>query len=116
MPEVKFRWGEENADSAKRIGKGYAAVNVRIAGAQRDIVPPEKPTDGWWTLNLRAGQDVTLYNPNPLMSDAAPVVLSFSLTADNILNRRYMDHTSYYRLIDVPEPGWNMSLMIGLTF
>ena len=105
MPELRFRWTE-----------GYAAVNVRVAGTQHDIVPPEKPTDGWWTLNLRAGQQVTLFASDSMTTDAAPVVMSVSLTADNILNRRYMDHTSYYRFIDVPEPGWNVSLMVGLTF
>ena len=39
-----------------------------------------------------------------------------ALHADNLLNRRYYDHTSYYRLIDVPEPGRNVSLMVGLEF
>jgi len=34
----------------------------------------------------------------------------------NLLNRKYYDHTSYYRLIDVPEPGRNFSLMIGFDF
>ena len=43
-------------------------------------------------------------------------VLKVVIHADNLLNRRYYDHTSYYRLIDVPEPGRNFSLMAGLEF
>lgn len=97
MPEVKFHWLKES---------GFAALNVRICGAQRDIVPPEKPTPGWWTLNLSAGQRVEL-------QDCA---LNFTLAADNILNTKYYDHTSYYRLIDIPEQGWNMSVRIGVEF
>ncbi len=42
--------------------------------------------------------------------------LRISLNAENLLNRRYYDHTSYYRLIDVPEPGRNIALMVGFDF
>jgi iron complex outermembrane receptor protein len=42
--------------------------------------------------------------------------LNIALHADNLLNKKYYDHTSYYRLIDVPEPGRNVSLMVGLEF
>ena len=97
VPEVRFHW---------RNGDGYAAVNVRVCGAQHDIVPPEKPTDGWWTLNLAAGHKFAMPN----------CTLSVSLTADNILNTKYYDHTSYYRLIDIPEAGWNLSAMVGVDF
>ena len=84
----------------------YIALNAHIVGAQNEIVPPEKPTDGYWTLNLSAGKDFQL---NGMMFHVA-------LHADNLLDRRYYDHTSYYRLIDVPEPGRNLSLMVGLEF
>ncbi|MBR1928386.1 MAG: TonB-dependent receptor [Paludibacteraceae bacterium] len=109
MPEVKFHWGKEskiNNSKSKTIGKGFAAINVRVCGAQRDIVPPEKPTDGWWTLNLSAGQRFVLRT----------CLLSITLKADNILNTKYYDHTSYYRLIDIPEAGWNLSAMVGVEF
>ena len=79
---------------------------IRITGAQYDIVPPEKPTEGWWTLNLSAGQRFVL----------SACAVSLSLKADNILNSKYYDHTSYYRLIDIPEAGWNLSAMVGVEF
>lgn len=102
MPEVRFLW-----DVRKKInGSGHFAVNVRVAGAQHDIVPPEKPTDGWWTLNLNAGQKFELDK----------CAISLTLSADNILNKKYYDHTSFYRLINVPEAGWNLSLMLGVDF
>ena len=44
------------------------------------------------------------------------MTLKVALQADNLLNRRYYDHTSYYRLIGVPEPGIGASLMLGLEF
>ena len=42
--------------------------------------------------------------------------IRLNLQGLNLLNKRYYDHTSYYRLIDVPEPGRNFSLMIGFDF
>ena len=81
-------------------------LNVHIVGAQHEIVPPEKPTDGHWTLNLSAGKQISLGKSK----------LNIALHADNLLNQKYYDHTSYYRLIDVPEPGRNVSMMVGLEF
>ena len=86
--------------------KGFVGLSAHIVGAQHEIVPPEKPTDGHWTLNLAAGKDFQLRG----------ATLSVTLHADNLLNHRYYDHTSYYRLIDVPEPGRNLSVMVGLEF
>ena len=107
MPGVRFHWNPMvRTQSTDRTWKGYAAVNVRICGAQRDIVPPEKPTDGWWTLNMSVGQQFELDQCR----------LNIGLTADNILNTKYYDHTSYYRLIDIPEAGWNISVMASVEF
>ena len=84
----------------------YVALNAHVVGAQHDIVPPEKPTDGYWTLNASCGHHFHV----------GKTVLKASLQASNLLDRRYYDHTSYYRLIDVPEPGRNFSLMVGVDF
>ncbi|MBQ9560208.1 MAG: TonB-dependent receptor [Bacteroidaceae bacterium] len=88
-------------------GKGYVGLNAHIVGRQDEIVPPEKPTDGHWTLNFSAGKDFHLGQSK---------LLKVTLLAQNLLNRRYYDHTSYYRLIDVPEPGINVSGMVAVEF
>jgi iron complex outermembrane receptor protein len=88
------------------LDDGFVSLGVRIAGRQDEIVPPEKPTDGWYTLNLSAGKEFPL----------GKTLLKAGLQVENLLNRRYYDHTSYYRLIGVPEPGLNASLMLGLEF
>lgn len=87
-------------------GQGFLGLNAHLVGAQHEIVPPEKPTDGYWTLNLSAGKNILLGRNT----------LKVALHADNLLDKRYYDHTSYYRLIDVPEPGRNFSMMVGLEF
>ena len=88
------------------LSDGFVKLDVRIAGARKEIVPPEKPTDGWYTVNLSAGKSFSF----------GGLRLKTSLQVENLLNRRYYDHTSYYRLIGVPEPGINASLMLGLEF
>lgn len=88
-------------------GEGFVGLNAHIVGRQDEIVPPEKPTDGYWTLNLSAGKSFRL---------KGSTTLSVAMHADNLLDRRYYDHTSYYRLIDVPEPGRNVALKVGLEF
>jgi len=96
---VKYSFG--------KLNDGFVRLNAHIVGKQNEIVPPEKPTDGYWTLNLAAGKQFDL---------GSRTKLNVALHADNLLDRRYYDHTSYYRLIDVPEPGRNFSAMVGLEF
>ena len=88
------------------LGDGHAGVDVRVAGQQKDVVPPEKPTPFWWTLNLSAGKGFRI----------GKTILKAGLQVENLLNRRYYDHTSYYRLIGIPEPGINVSLLLGIEF
>jgi len=64
-------------------------------------------TDGYWTLNLTAAKEFHLQGAT---------TLHVALHADNLLNKRYYNHTSYYRLIDVPEPGRNLSFLLGIEF
>ena len=87
-------------------GDGFVGLKAHVVGRQDEIVPPEKPTDGYWTLNFSAGKSFPLRHSK----------LNVTLHADNLLNRRYYNHTSYYRLIYVPEPGRNLSMNVGLDF
>ncbi len=85
---------------------GLVCLNLHLVAPQNDIVPPEKPTSGYGTLNLSVGNKFNLRQGN----------LYINLQANNLLNTRYYDHTSYYRLIDVPEPGRNLSININFKF
>jgi len=96
--DVGFRYLFDGTDD------GYLALHADFVGTQREIVPPEKATEGHWTLNAAAGKTIRM----------AHATLKASLHADNLLNRRYYDHTSYYRLLGVPEPGRNISLMLTM--
>ena len=86
------------ADDAKG---GFAAVEYVAVGRQNEIVPPEEPTPGHQLINISVGKSLKIGGAR----------LRLSLRCDNLLNNRYYDHTSHYRLIDVPEPGRNFSFM-----
>lgn len=85
---------------------GFVSATYKIVGDQNGIVPPEKPTRGYGVLNMAVGKAFVWKDFR----------LRLNFQGLNLLNRKYYDHTSYYRLIDVPEPGRNFSLMIGFDF
>lgn len=86
--------------------EGFVSVGIHVVADQTETVPPEKPTPGYYTLNMTAGKVFTI----------GKNTLKLSFNADNLLNRRYFDHTNYYRLMDIPEPGRNMALMATVNF
>ena len=82
-------------------------ADLRIAAAQTEIVPPEEVTQGYQVINLSAMGKINLFeNGSPAL---------FRIKLNNIFNTEYYDHTSFYRLIDVPEAGRNLSVSITLN-
>jgi iron complex outermembrane receptor protein len=77
-----------------------------VVGRQGEVVPPEEPTAGYQLLNVSLSR-VFRFGKNSLRA---------TLNCENLLGKRYFDHTGYYRLIGVPEPGRNISIMLGWDF
>lgn len=86
------------------LKKGYASFDIRATARQTHIVPPEEITEGFFTFNLGTGGELR----------AGKQMLLISLQVQNLFNSSYFNHSSYYRLIHVPEPGRN--LIMSLTF
>ncbi|MBR4679256.1 MAG: TonB-dependent receptor [Bacteroidales bacterium] len=84
----------------------YVSVTQKYTGSQKDIVPPEKPTDGYFLTSMSLGKKIIRKKTE----------FSADLCIDNLFNAVYYNHTSYYRLIDVPEAGRNFSIKIGFIF
>lgn len=85
---------------------GNIQIGYKIVGAQNRIVPPEEKTKGYQLLNLSFGRSWQIGQNQ----------IKLRLQGQNLLDKRYYDHTSYYRLIDAPEPGRNISVMVGYSF
>jgi len=85
----------------------YCSLDYKITATQKNIVPPEEITPGYQFINLSLGSN--LYFNNHLVT--------FSFQIQNLLNSKYFNHTSYYRLINIPEPARNViiNMTIPLT-
>jgi iron complex outermembrane receptor protein len=84
----------------------YFMLDYRIVAAQNDIVPPEQKTEGYQVLNFGMGTYLRLGKQR----------ISINLQVQNVLNRKYFNHTSFYRLINIPEPGRNVLLSLKIPF
>ena len=89
-----------------RLQNTYVSIDYRLTAAQHNIVPPEKKTPGYSVVNLQLGSKIRVNN-HPMM---------LSLQAQNLLNTRYLNHTSFYRLIELPEAGRNLILSLKIPF
>jgi len=76
-----------------------------MVAKQDNIVPPEKKTPAYQLINLSAGSTLNFKKRQ----------ITINLQIKNLLNKKYWNHTSYYRLIDVPEPGRNIILSLKYT-
>jgi iron complex outermembrane receptor protein len=83
-------------------------ADYRITASQEDIVPPEEKTAGYQVLNM------TILTEIAVLKNEEPVQMRVKL--NNVFNTKYFNHTSFYRLIDVPEAGRNLSLSVTIPF
>jgi iron complex outermembrane receptor protein len=86
--------------------QSYFSIDYRLTAKQNNIVPPEKKTPGYALVNVQAGTKLNVYGQQ----------MMFSLQAQNLLNTRYLNHTSFYRLIELPEAGRNIVLSLKIPF
>lgn len=88
--------------------KPQLIADYRITASQEEIVPPEEKTEGFQVLNMSFISKIDVF------SSDAPVDIRVKL--NNVFNTKYYNHTSFYRLIDVPEPGRNLSISLTIPF
>ncbi len=90
------------------LENAYVTLDVKHALEQKRIVPPERVTPAYTFLNLSAGGSFNVGHQK----------WTLNLQATNLLNTRYLNHTSFYRLIDLPEMGRNIivTLKIPVVF
>ncbi len=84
----------------------YFAVDYRMTAEQTAIVPPEKVTPGYQLVNLRAGSSISVFQQQ----------FQFDAQVQNVFNTYYLNHTSFYRLINLPEAGRNITLSLRFQF
>ncbi|MBR1631682.1 MAG: TonB-dependent receptor [Paludibacteraceae bacterium] len=81
-------------------------LEVYTIAAQHRIAHNEQPTPGATLLNGSATYQWHLHHTDIIVQ----------LRADNLLNKRYYNHLSYYRQIQLPEAGRNLTLSVKIPF
>lgn len=88
----------------KKVEDAYISFDYRLSAAQNNIVPPEVVTAGFQVCNLSLGGNLKFQQQT----------MRVAMQLRNIFNAQFFNHTSYYRLINVPEPGRNLVLNITI--
>jgi iron complex outermembrane receptor protein len=92
-----------NAGNLKNI---YAGIDYKLVAQQNKIVPPENKTPGYNLINLSLGGDIPFNKQQ----------ITINLQVQNLLNSSNLNHTSFYRIIGVPDPGRNIVLSAKIPF
>ncbi len=89
-----------------KLKNTYLSVDYRITARQNHIVPPEKKNPGYQIVNIQLGTTILLNKQT----------VELSLQAQNLFNAKYLNHASFYRLIELPEAGTNIILLLKIPF
>lgn len=93
-------------DFKENFKNGFAGIDFKYVGPQNEIVPPEEKTPGYELINLALGGDLVVNKQ----------LFQINFQVQNLLNSKNLNHTSFYRLIGVPEPGRNFVLTVKIPF
>jgi iron complex outermembrane receptor protein len=77
-----------------------------LTNHQEANVPPEIATPGYQLFDIDAGGTLELGKNE----------LQINVKVKNLLNKEYYNHSAYYRLINLPEPGRNFVLNLNYKF
>jgi iron complex outermembrane receptor protein len=91
-------------ESTGFLKKPVVAIHLKAVGNQNNIVPPERTTPGYVTVNMRGGFEVQILKQT----------INFSAQLVNIFNTVYYDHNSFYRIIGIPGTGRNMIVNVQI--
>jgi iron complex outermembrane receptor protein len=90
----------------KHLINAFISIDMNLTAPQNQIVPPEQKTPGYTDVDISIGSDIRIGKQS----------YTVNLRLQNLFNTVYYNHTSFYRLMDVPEPGRNFSLNILIPF
>ena len=79
---------------------------MRTIAAQDRVSHNEQKTPGASVFGISVNREIGF----------GPVEAVISLSANNLLDKKYYNHLSFYRKIEVPEPGRNIQLSVKFRF
>jgi iron complex outermembrane recepter protein len=88
------------------IHNAFISVFLSTAFRQNNIAPDETPTESYTLLDLSLGGKFKIKNQ----------LLSFSLSGNNLFDKKYIDHLSTLKEVGLFNPGRNIVLNIKIPF
>jgi len=86
--------------------KAFASINTCTAFNQNNPAPDETTTAGYTLIDLSIGGNIKIKNQ----------FISLSISANNILDTKYIDHLSTLKEVNLYNPGRNISLNLKIPF
>lgn len=80
------------------------SLNYIYSFEQSRIVPPEEVTSDYHVINFGFGSDIIIKNKR----------YEVNISINNLLNNKYFKHTSFYRLINVPQPARSININLKI--
>jgi iron complex outermembrane receptor protein len=105
-PPASVLFGMTYSPAIKNLRDTYFLLDYRYTAAQNQIVPPEKKTASSNVFNLALGTKLKTGKQD----------FTISLQVQNLFNTKYLNHTSFYRLIELPEASRNIILSVKVPF
>ena len=81
-------------------------INSRMALAQNRVCQNEETTDGYVLLGIGVSTKINVLNQE----------CTVNIQGSNLLNTKYYNHVSFYRKVEIPEPGRNIQLLLKVPF
>jgi iron complex outermembrane receptor protein len=105
-PPASVLFGLTYNPEIKGLNDTYFSLDYRYTAQQNQIVPPERKTASSNVFNLAIGTK----------AKAGQQDFIISLQVQNLFNTKYLNHTSFYRLIELPEASRNIILSVKIPF
>ncbi len=82
------------------------SLNAKFAAQQNRIARNEEVTPAYTVV----GADILI--PLQLRNISPELIIK----AHNLFDTKYYNHISYYRKIEIPEPGRNIQILVNIPF
>jgi iron complex outermembrane receptor protein len=105
-PPASVLFGLTYNPEIKHLKNTYFLLDYRYTAQQNQIVPPEKKTASSNVFNIAMGTKVK----------AGQQDFIISMQVQNLFNTKYLNHTSFYRLIELPEASRNIIVSVKIPF
>jgi iron complex outermembrane receptor protein len=107
VPAHKLNF-EIRADKDKILfkQKAFVSINTSTAFNQNNAASDETTTEGYTLVDLSLGGNVKIKNQ----------LMSVSISANNLFDRKYIDHLSTLKEVGLYNPGRNIVLNLKIPF